>query len=713
MDSNDKTLLRENRKYNNKKNSKLSKRLQSKHSTQNLHKCNKCARFFSTKPGLNRHFKRCGLPHHIRLLSYRKEFFCDHCNFKTHYKENLPFHFQAKHSSVYSNIYMCSKCGKNYSNQRILRDHSKVCGKQKDYLRLPMKFSCHHCNYKAHRKPTLTQHIRVKHLPRDFSVNNCKKCGKNYQYRSDLLQHIKNCGQPKNLRRFGCEYCGHRSYRKTLLAEHIQAKHLPYDPNLNKCGKCEKAFSSKSNLRRHLKICSNFNKDLPSKIELRRFSCDHCDYRAMNKASVALHIQAMHLPRDFKSNNCSKCKKNFSTHGNLRAHEKMCGMSEFKKLSFKRFSCDHCMYKTFTKSVLANHIKSKHLPQDSSSNRCEECGKNYSSSRSLFIHKRDIHLPRDPNVNKCKKCEKNFSNPSNLLAHSKTCGQSKDLKLSLKRFICDYCKFRTSRKYFLADHIQTKHLPKNLNLNKCQKCEKNFSSRLKLTQHVRKIHSSQNRNFKTCNKCKKNYKLKVSLIKHLEICGKTKDLIRSVMQFSCDHCQFKTRWKNDLVGHIQAKHLPRDSNFNKCLKCGKSFSYKGYLKKHNKICGKTKNYVRSLKRFTCDHCDYKSLYKSILMRHIDARHSQDKQPNNCAKCKKIFYNKESFKQHVKNCGLPKVFYFCDHCDYKTDGKGNLVRHVKIKHLPRNLKENKCKICGKYFSCRGSLLRHNKICVKSE
>lgn len=64
------------------------------------------------------------------------------------------------------------------------------------------KFSCDHCEYKTNNKLHLAAHIQAKHLPRDPNVNKCKKCGKSYSYKSDLVRHSKFCGQKKKIQVF-------------------------------------------------------------------------------------------------------------------------------------------------------------------------------------------------------------------------------------------------------------------------------------------------------------------------------------------------------------------------------------------------------------------------------------------------------------------------------------------------------------------------------
>ena len=52
--------------------------------------------------------------------------------------------------------------------------------------------------------------------------------------------------------------------------------------------------------------------------------------------------------------------------------------------------------------------------------------------------------------------------------------------------------------------------------------------------------------------------------------------------------------------------------------------------------------------YPCDQCDYKSQHKGSVVRHLKSKHEGVKYP-------------------------------CDQCDYKTTNKRNLLRHLKSKH----------------------------------
>lgn len=240
------------------------------------------------------------------------------------------------------------------------------------------------------------------------------------------------------------------------------------------------------------------------------------------------------------------------------------------KKKLLRFPCDHCDYKTNIKQNFLRHFEAK-------------------------------HLPRNPYSNKCSKCEKSFSRPESLKSHSKLCGVSKKVKHQLRRLSCHHCTYKCDLKSSIICHIQAKHLPWDPNLNKCSNCGKNYSDRS-------------------------------NFLKHSKLCHPSEDVKYTLIRFSCDHCNFKSNFKANLACHVQAKHLPRDHNANKCSKCGKNYSKKSGLLRHLKICGLTKDDKYSMFRFSCEHCEYKSNRKYQLARHILAKHLP-REPVNMKKMK--------------------------------------------------------------------------------
>lgn len=302
--------------------------------------------------------------------------------------------------------------------------------------------------------------------------NRCDKCNKSYSRLSSLLKHSVVCGK-----RYHCDYCEYKTPLKGNLIPHIQARHLPPDPNRNRCNKCSYNFRHPSSLIKHLKICGV--KDFATLSKLKRYSCEHCDYKTRDKSSLIGHMLVKHLPNDPELNKCGKCGKVYSCLSLLRKHAKFCSLSKDEKLSVYHLSCHHCDYRTYKKSSLINHILRNHVPRKTSLAyfqrfTCDYCNKKTSSKRNMLDHIKSKHLPPDPDFNKCKKCGKNFNLRSSLQRHFKLCGKSKEYKRSLLQHSCNFCDFKTSSRSQLDLHHQRKHALRNSNRQGRPRKDKNY-----------------------------------------------------------------------------------------------------------------------------------------------------------------------------------------------------------------------------------------------
>jgi len=107
------------------------------------------------------------------------------------------------------------------------------------------------------------------------------------------------------------------------------------------CNRCEKEFSDKSNLSRHIR----------SQHEGVTFACNLCDYKAKQSTNLNYHKKAKHS--DCNPFECPNCRKTFSDRSNLQRHIK----SQHEGVVYP---CNVCDYKAKQTTQLKAHIKSKH-----------------------------------------------------------------------------------------------------------------------------------------------------------------------------------------------------------------------------------------------------------------------------------------------------------------------------------------------------------------
>lgn len=452
-----------------------------------------------------------------------------------------------------------------------------------------------------------------------------------------------------------------------------------------KCAECAKIYSTIGPLTNHRKRLCNKKPNL---------SCKHCDYKTLYRPNLDRHTQTRHMPRVPNLNKCKKCRKCYSCPQTLKKHIIVCGRPEKVKTLSKRFTCDLCDYKTHNKTLLCAHIQRQHLPRDFDANKCDNCGKSYTDASGLKRHSQFCGKPKkNLSYVYCDHCDYKATRKQNLASHIRFIHSSSP---GGNEFQCEYCEkiLRLSSKY---SHLQIcGPLKEKLVCLSCDHCQFKTYSKNSLAVHIEGRHTLWGVNLNKCKKCGKNFSRKGTLKSHLKLCGKSEEFKRSLMPYSCDHCEFKAKSKIDISQHLMSKHFRNPDN--KCPKCKKLFLHVKSMKYHLRLCGKSKEYKRSLMRFSCDHCEHKTFTKTDMSIHIQTIHlRQNPKSARCKSCGKDFCTRTYLRKHSKLCGRINNMkqssqfrrFSCDHCTYKCLGMTRLVRHMQLKHLVLRINIVKC------------------------
>lgn len=136
--------------------------------------------------------------------------------------------------------------------------------------------------------------------------------------------------------------------------------------------------------------------------------------------------------------------------------------------------------------------------------------------------------------------------------------------------------------------------------------------------------------------------------------------------FQCDLCGAVVKHKGSLVQHKKSVHSNKRPH--KCEICGSQFKLFQQLKTHKRR--HDPDFVE-----TCTICG-KTLKKGHLTTHMK-RHTNDRKYR-CEKCGKNFYEKQDLERHVILHSGEKPNK-CPHCSYACAFKGNLTKHIKVRH----------------------------------
>ncbi|XP_063614515.1 zinc finger and SCAN domain-containing protein 12-like [Penaeus indicus] len=161
-----------------------------------------------------------------------------------------------------------------------------------------------------------------------------------------------------------------------------------------------------------------------------------------------------------------------------------------------------------------------------------------------------------------------FCSPDQMF-HKKGSDEETHKKLDAKekRFICEICGKKFTRRSKLSIHIRVHTREKPYS---CDVCNKAFSQKHHLVEHVR-IHTKEKPY--TCEICSKPFCGRSNLVKHMRVHTKEKP-------FSCDMCNRAFSEKAALGRHVRIH--TKEKPF-KCVRCSKSFSEKGNLMKHMRV----------------------------------------------------------------------------------------------------------------------------------
>ena len=156
----------------------------------------------------------------------------------------------------------------------------------------------------------------------------------------------------------------------------------------------------------------------------------------------------------------------------------------------------------------------------------------------------------------------------------------------------------------------------------------------------------------------------------------------------CDNCGEKFAAKYKLLDHIKNAH---DDTAYPCDDCKKTFIGKRKLKNHREShktieCFKCKNYIPknsrashkcNKKEYLCTTCDYKSDQKSNLKKHMQTQNKEAILQGvhyHCSQCDKQVMTKKHLKTHIESIHKG-VHYYCIKCENKLLRRNNILRYT--------------------------------------
>ena len=217
---------------------------------------------------------------------------------------------------------------------------------------------------------------------------------------------------------------------------------------------------------------------------------------------------------------------------------------------------------------------------------------------------------------------------------------------------CAYCtkEFKTSeaRKQH-EDHCSTSELKWT-----CDDCGKKYKTKKGLTWHQQQHQEPQITYI--CRGCPSSYKSLSELRKHCYLFG----------------CPFPT---------VEGPVLEDEVRCDICFKVYKQYSIKYHMEEHQK---------KSNAQHECEYCDFKTIRKNNLTRHLETVHNVWN------------INFDLVKKHF-DC-VYHSSYNCPRCNKVCETYEEAVAHLKLKRCED---ENICKICNIKFTMKQNFKAHRK------
>ncbi|XP_012525924.1 zinc finger protein 709-like [Monomorium pharaonis] len=493
-----------------------------------------------------------------------------------------------------------------------------------------------------------------------------------------------------------------------------------------KCEKCDRFYSSKKSLDRHMSTHND-----------KEFKCDSCDkqFLCLDKLHkhVSMHKSAKEKPKPVLCKICNKSfrkldtmvrhlnthkraypKDVFSILKEIRDRRKLENNPESLETSFMRLGEDeevahdggysqnendrtttrelrkrnNLRMEQQTDSDLVNSDdssddKAESLDEDASLFRCKHCSKSYRTERSLQRH---------------------------LLAHNE------------RKYVCNVCNMKFFRQDRLKSHMdryghdETKVCPEP------QKPPDDKSAIKLINIWIREELDSDNedKGF-PCRICGKSYDTKKSLLKHqmnahseqaderCTNCGTTcnctcKDQERSnekLKPYICEECNKSFEKEIKLHKHLRIHERAKeqqDTNFKRflCHICSKTFRQNTGLMFHMRTHTGYKPHV-------CKYCGRGFTSNSNCINH-ERTHTGDR-PFVCQYCSAAFAKSCTLKAHITT-HTGEANYHCKTCG-KSFRRLKYLKEHRFTHTGE--KPYACKICGTAYSHSGSLFVHEKKC----
>ncbi|TMS10927.1 Zinc finger protein ZFAT [Larimichthys crocea] len=580
-------------------------------------------------------------------------------------------------------------------------------------------FACEFCNKIFKFRHSLVAHLRTHTQEKPFQ---CPHCDYASAIKANLNVHLrKHTGE-----KFSCQHCPFNCLSPGHLKVHIERVHLKVKQH---CSFCEKKYSDVKNLLKHMEKRHNLKDPAvhQSYQQLRKhlflYVCCVCDGKFVSSQRLEGHLKESHTELDQEqvftdciNNSYYLMQPEGGMWGDEEREDPEEGMKEEHRI--EQEDGEERTREEGGKNDVGGeeHLElaaSKDREQGEEGEGVKSQGESAEELQNAFqqvfssLQKTRLNMESFQRLRKiygdleCQYCGKLFWYKVHYNVHVRThtkehshycskCSYSSITKSSLKRhqiqkhsgllLPCSNpgCKYTTSDKYKLQAHLRT-HQEQGKSVT-CPVCQHSYPEH-RLKHHIKTSHPGLTvQRAEKCPYCD-SYFLKNSSDFQRHIWAH-----QGLKPYVCNVCDYAGRSRSNLKTHMNRHNTERR---HLCDLCGKKFKSKVTLKSHRL------SHTDEGKRFHCSECDFTSVSKPSLLRHME-QHAEFK-PFRCAHCHyscniagplKRHYNMKHPDQKYHNAGpgLPNPEALkqqggvkCPECEFVYGTKWELNRHLKSKH----------------------------------
>ncbi|KAM9807146.1 zinc finger protein ZFAT [Syngnathus typhle] len=702
------------------------------HTQEKPFKCPHCDYASSIKANLNVHLRK----------HTGEKFSCQQCPFKCLNPGHLKVHIERVHLKVKQH---CSFCQKKYSDVKNLIKHIEKSHNLKDplihksYQQLRLKtrqglrqllYHCPTCSRCFKNQMERDRHSLVHGPQRPFTCLLCDHARTNL---ASLTAHVR-----KHLFLYVCVACEKKFVSSQRLKSHLTEDHpeLEQEQAFTECIKSSFYLMNGGGVlsvdeeRKGKEGCLNMEGSTEAGVESRE---------EVIRAGEDVEDDESESQKAAASEDAQQEKEDIKIHGeNVEAERTSEGCTpNLETKTVAETQTDACVESSKTEHTCNSADTNKqgqtpysedtqvptptqhtHLPSEPSEENIQTTQSEKDFQLSAFqqvllsIPKTPLDMETFQQIRKmygeleCQYCGKLFWYKVHYNAHIRThtkehlhhcskCNYSSITKSSLKRHLIQKhsglllscstpgCKYTTPDKYKLQAHQRTHQ--KERKSTPCPTCHQSYPEH-RLKRHIQISHPDtlpvKGQMVKRAEKCPycDAYYLRNSSEFQKHIWAH-----QGVKPFVCNICNYASCSRSNLKNHMK-RHNKEKCHI--CDQCGKALKSKASLKSHRL------SHTNQEKEFKCSECDYSSVFKYTLVRHME-QHAKFK-PFQCAHCfyscntsgpLKRHYNIKHPDQDYENVGegLSDTDYStqqgikCPKCPFVYGTKWELNRHMKKKH----------------------------------